>query len=183
MNVGKEFSMHKAKQAIEYLLFESTVTNYQISKETGISPVVLGKYAKGISAIENMTFGNAIKLYDCYLKFKEENKVGNVDRDLLFGRLLAVSNVLGSRVFEEGKISIFDKYMQRFSKKPASTWTKIHTDLMEYTHKFGEVENKLLHLFDEIISEMDEELFDNKPLEERFLLGYYKQQHELQDKY
>lgn len=174
--------MHKEKQAIEYLLFKSGISNYQISKETGISPTVLGKYSNGISNVENMTFGNAIKLYDCYLKLKEENKVGNVDRDLLFGRLLGVSNILGKMVFEKDKISIFDKYMQRFAKNPASTWAKIHADLMEYTHKFGTEENQLLHLFDEIMSELDLDLFNDKPLDGKYLLGFYKQQHQLNNK-
>lgn len=64
--------MENIKKAIEYILFESSVSKYRISKETGISQPLLTKYSKGVSNIENMTFGNAIKLYNFYLSIKEE---------------------------------------------------------------------------------------------------------------
>lgn len=59
------------KQAIEYLLFRSGVSNYQISKTTGISQPVLSKYTSGKSDIENMTFGNAIKLHNYFKEMVE----------------------------------------------------------------------------------------------------------------
>lgn len=169
------------KKEIEYLLFDSGLSNYQISKGTGISQVTLGRYSKGEADIENMTLGNAIKLYSFYQQSREDGKVGNKDRDLLFGRLLGVSNVFGDLVFEKNKISVSDKYMQRFAKAPATTWAAIHADLMGYTHKFGKKENKLMTLFDEIVGQMDEDDFTDKPLGDKYLIGYYKQQHALKN--
>lgn len=51
------------KKPIEYLLFKSGITNYQISKETGIRQTTLGKYTTGKAEISNMSLGNAEKLY------------------------------------------------------------------------------------------------------------------------
>lgn len=172
--------MQEAKRAIEYLLFESNVSNYKISQETGISQPVLGKYSNGKSDIENMTFGNAIKLYNCYQKLKEAKIVGNKDRDMLFGRLFAVADVFGSLVFEKGKYTVQSHYMERFRKKPMSTFTKIHEDLMMYTQKLGENEDRLMKLFDEIIDEIGVESYDDRPLGDKWLLGFYKQRHDLE---
>lgn len=54
------------KKAIEWLLFKSGVSNYQISQATGISQVVLSKYATGKSDIGRMTLDNAIKIYNYF---------------------------------------------------------------------------------------------------------------------
>lgn len=54
------------KKAIEWLLFDSGLSNYQISQATGISQVSLSKYATGKSDVGKMTLDNAIKLYDFY---------------------------------------------------------------------------------------------------------------------
>lgn len=69
------------KNAIEYLLFRSNISNYQISKATGISAVVLGKYTTGKSEVGHMKLDNAEKIYHY---FKEvltmyENKYGTVE--------------------------------------------------------------------------------------------------------
>lgn len=62
------------RKEIEWLLFESEITSYQISKETGIAQYTLGKYRKGNSKIGNMSLDNAEKLYNCYWKRKEGEK-------------------------------------------------------------------------------------------------------------
>lgn len=69
------------KKAIEYLLFKSSVTNYQISKATGITQVLLSKYARGVSDIGRMTLDNAIKLHNYYkeLLIMWEKKYGTVE--------------------------------------------------------------------------------------------------------
>jgi excisionase family DNA binding protein len=50
---------------------------------------------------------------------------------------------------------------------------------MEYADKFGEDEIKLLDLFGEILSEMDEAEFTNEPLNANYLHGYHTQQNAL----
>lgn len=62
------------KKIIEYLLFKSDVSNYQISKKTGISQVVLGKYTNGKSEMGRMTLDNALKLKKFFEEWAEMNK-------------------------------------------------------------------------------------------------------------
>lgn len=97
------------------------------------------------------------------------------NRDLKFGRLLAIANVLGQKVFEKEKPSISEEHWKRYDKKPYDVFVKMHKDLMNYTHKFGEEENILIDLFGEILAEMDESEFTNEPLERTYLLGFYQQ--------
>lgn len=102
-----------------------------------------------------------------------------MEREVAFGRLLAIANVLGEKVFEKGKPSISSLYANRFDKRPMDTFTKIHSDLMEYSHKFGENEWNLFELFGEILSNMDDTQFTNEPLNGKYLHPYYSQQHSL----
>lgn len=102
-----------------------------------------------------------------------------MEREIAFGRLLAIANVLSKKVFESDKIKISDKYLSRYSKAPAKYFTIIHKELMEYVDKFGQDELQLLGLFEEILSEMDVTEFTNDPLNEKYLHAYYTQQHSL----
>lgn len=104
-----------------------------------------------------------------------------MNRDIKFGQLLAIANVLGERVFEKDKMSISQKYMSRFSKNPAKAFEKIHTELLEYAPTFGENEIQLLNLFGEILASMDESEFTNEPLNPQYLHGYYTQQNDLEN--
>lgn len=56
------------KENISKLLFESELSNYKISKETGIGQTVLSRYTRKESDIENMSLKNALILNDYYLK-------------------------------------------------------------------------------------------------------------------
>lgn len=69
------------KKAIEWLLFRADISNYQISKATGISQVVLSKYTNGKSDIGRMTLDNALKLYDYFehVLRELERKYGSVE--------------------------------------------------------------------------------------------------------
>ena len=68
------------KKAIEYLLLKSDVTNYQISKATGIGQNVLSNYAIGKSSIGNMSLNNALKIHEFYKEMLKtmENEFGSV---------------------------------------------------------------------------------------------------------
>jgi plasmid maintenance system antidote protein VapI len=54
------------KQAIEYLLMRSGISNYKISKDTGIADSTLSRFATGNSDIGKMTLDNAIKIHDYF---------------------------------------------------------------------------------------------------------------------
>lgn len=56
------------KNAIEKLISDKHISNYQISKETGIAQTTLSRFARKESDIGNMSLDNAIKLYDFYKK-------------------------------------------------------------------------------------------------------------------
>lgn len=166
------------KSAIEKLFKDDNITNYQISKATGVSQVSLNKFSKGESNIDNMPLGNALKLYDFYLKLKEENKLSN-DRDILFGKILAVVNVLSERVFGGGKPSNYQTAFKKFSNAPKEAFTKMHSYILQYSEKFNKEENELFDKLSEIMYELDDTEFNNEPLGDKYLLAYHKQQHEL----
>lgn len=101
------------------------------------------------------------------------------NRDIKFGQLLAIARIMGERVFEKGKPSISEINWNKFSQKPFDVFTKIHNELMEYAHQFGEDELILMDLFGEILAGMDESEFTNEPLDRTYLLGYYQQGNDL----
>lgn len=104
----------------------------------------------------------------------------NNRREIAFGRLLAIANVLSERVFEKGKPSIMAKYLDRYQRKPFETFFKIHQELIEYSHKFGSEELQLLDLFQEIINDLSMEDADQDvPLQGQFMQVFHSQQHVL----
>lgn len=68
------------KKNIEALL-ESKISNYRISKATGIAQTTLGDYTTGKSKIGNMKLDHAITLNDFYINNKEEFKMKMWNRD------------------------------------------------------------------------------------------------------
>lgn len=99
-----------------------------------------------------------------------------MDRNIAFGLLLAIANVLSERIYEKDRISVSQKYWDAYKKKPFETLVKIHADLHEYTHKFGENELQLLDLFGEILSSLEPDDQLNESLKPSYLHGYYSQQ-------
>lgn len=79
------------EQAIQQIeeLFNSNLTDYRISKDTGITLSVIQKYRSDVSKIENMTLKVANKL----IRYAEELKMRNYDK------MMVVVNEL---VLEEG---------------------------------------------------------------------------------
>ncbi|QHT63227.1 type I-C CRISPR-associated protein Cas8c/Csd1 [Paenibacillus lycopersici] len=105
---------------------------------------------------------------------------GNNDRDYLFGRLLAVADVLERRALgSEERESNALRYMSAYAKHPARTWRTIQDSLRPYQARLGPKGIYLSKLIDEIGSRMPIEAFTNKPLSDLYLLGFYSQRHEL----
>lgn len=101
------------------------------------------------------------------------------DREIKFGRVLAIANVLGERVKDKGEIGISPKYMERYGNKPADTLHRIHNDLMRHSHKFGEEEMILFDLLMEEMAQIDWDEFTDEPLRGRYLQAYGAQQYAL----
>lgn len=62
------------KNNINKLLFESGLTNYQISKRTGIAQTTLSRFTRKESEIENMSLKNALKLNALWEEIKEDEQ-------------------------------------------------------------------------------------------------------------
>lgn len=101
-------------------------------------------------------------------------------REVAFGRLLAIANVLSKNVYEKGRPYVGDKYIIFMKKHPMKAIENIHAELMECAGKFGPDEIQLLDIFGEIMSGIEESDFNNIPLKNDYLLYYYKQSHVLE---
>ncbi|MCP1123929.1 type I-C CRISPR-associated protein Cas8c/Csd1 [Bacillus sp. 3103sda1] len=108
----------------------------------------------------------------------------NNDRSYLFGRLLAIADVLERRALgtEETRASNAIRYMNSFSKHPARTWKTIQESMQPYQVKLGIKGLYLSKLIDEIASRIHFDDFNNKPLSGKYLLGFYSQRHDLYQK-
>lgn len=105
------------------------------------------------------------------------------DRDYLFGRLLAVADVLERRALgEESRSSNAIRYMNSFSMHPARTWMTIQRSLQPYQARLGTKATYLSKIIDEIAAKFKIEEFNDKPLSGKYLLGFYSQRHELYQK-
>ncbi|MEC0230018.1 type I-C CRISPR-associated protein Cas8c/Csd1 [Paenibacillus alba] len=119
--------------------------------------------------------------------FEMKLEEGNYNRDYLFGRLLAVADVLEKRAlgYEETRASNAIRYMNAFSKHPARTWKTIQEALQPHQARLG-TKYKFLteyaNIIDEVASRIPIDQFNNKQLSEVYLLGFYSQRHELYQK-
>lgn len=108
----------------------------------------------------------------------------NKNRDYLFGRLLAIADVLERRALGSGETRSSNaiRYMNSFSKHPARTWKTIQESLQPYQVRLGRKGKYLSDMIDEVASRINYEDFNNKPLSGKYLLGFYSQRHELYQK-
>ncbi|MDC2867310.1 type I-C CRISPR-associated protein Cas8c/Csd1 [Bacillus sp. BP-3] len=108
----------------------------------------------------------------------------NNDRDYLFGRLLAIADVLERNSLDprDQRATNARRYMHSFSQHPERTWRTIQGALQPYQARLGEKVWYYNKLIDEIGSKIKIEDFNNKPLSGRYLLGFYSQRHDLYQK-
>ncbi|WP_182201021.1 type I-C CRISPR-associated protein Cas8c/Csd1 [Paraliobacillus salinarum] len=106
------------------------------------------------------------------------------DRSYLFGRLLAIADVLERRALpkEEKRATNAVRYMNSFSKNPSRTWKTLQESLQPYQAKLGVKVTDLTRLIDEVADQFNLDEFNNKPLSEKYLLGFYSQRRELYKK-
>lgn len=107
----------------------------------------------------------------------------NQDRDYLFGRLLAVADVLERRALgDETRATNAIRYMNAFSRHPERTWKTIQACLQPYQARLGTKGTYWSKIIDEVASRIPIDQFNNKPLSGLYLLGFYSQRHELYQK-
>ncbi|MBN3525827.1 type I-C CRISPR-associated protein Cas8c/Csd1 [Paenibacillus apiarius] len=104
----------------------------------------------------------------------------NDDRSYLFGRLLAVADILERRALgsEETRATNAIRYMNSFAQHPERTWRVIQAGLHPYQARLGAKCTDLTKLMDEILSKFKYEDFNDKPLSGKFLLGLSSQRHD-----
>lgn len=107
---------------------------------------------------------------------------GNVNRDYLFGRLLAIADVLERWASHEDRASNAVRYMNAFARYPARTWGIIQANIQPYQVKMGDKAIYFNRLIDHVGSMLKSEDFTNQPLSSQYLLGFYSQRHELYTK-
>lgn len=107
--------------------------------------------------------------------------VNNRNRDYLFGRLLAIADVLERSVLDrnEPRATNAIRYMNVFAQRPLRTWNIIQSNIQPYQAKFGTRLNYYNRLIDEVGSLFRPEDFNDKPLTGLYLLGFYSQRYEL----
>ena len=140
------------EQAIQQIeeLFNSDLTDYRISKDTGITLSVIQKYRSDVSKIENMTLKVANKL----IRYMEELKMRNYDK------MMVVVNEL---VLEEGAWVDF-----WFEDKPNDITTSYSVD---------ELKSHLGHLEEEDYEKLVFQVnFDDEDLDRnyQFYMSEYK---------
>jgi CRISPR-associated protein Csd1 len=108
---------------------------------------------------------------------------GRKTRDYLFGRLLAIADVMESRaLFKAGEKRETNamRSMQRFADRPSSTWRNLNLAIAPYRSRLSNNGS----YYDKIISEImdlfeSEDFVNDSRLSGEFLLGFYTQRAEL----
>ncbi|CQR53511.1 type I-C CRISPR-associated protein Cas8c/Csd1 [Paenibacillus riograndensis] len=106
------------------------------------------------------------------------------DRSYLFGRLLAIADVLERRALDsdEKRSTNAIRYMNAFSQHPERTWNTIQQSIQPHQARLGTKLRYYSSLIDEVASKIPLDQFNNKPLSGKYLLGFYSQRHELYQK-
>ncbi|MFF2017626.1 type I-C CRISPR-associated protein Cas8c/Csd1 [Paenibacillus sp. NPDC058177] len=105
----------------------------------------------------------------------------NTDRSYLFGRLLAIADVMERKALDadEKRSTNAIRYMNSFSRYPERTWGIIQSALQPHQARLGSKVTYYSSLIDEVASKFTSETFNNTALTGKYLLGFYSQRHEL----
>lgn len=125
-----------------------------------------------------------------YRKFKHGREAFDMSldearttRDYLYGRLLAIADVLEERALskhEKSRPTNATRYMQRFSQRPFSTWKQIHELLTPYFMQLGKKASYYKWLIGQVEDLFTPEDFtSDRPLTGEYLLGYYCQRQQM----
>lgn len=107
-------------------------------------------------------------------------------RDYLYGRLLAIADVLEERSLsdaEKNRPTNATRYMQQFSQRPFRTWKQIHDSLTPYLMRLADK----AYYYKNLIAEVEglfnpDDFISNKPLTGEYLLSYYCQRQKMWEK-
>ncbi|MGM0126154.1 CRISPR-associated protein cas8c/csd1, subtype I-c/dvulg [Enterococcus sp. AZ194] len=136
----------------------------------------------------NKDLSIACSVMNKHYKFKKGEKSvaldrESTDRSYLFGRLLAVADVLEEKALIRAGVkrnTNAKRYMSTFSIRPLSTWKIIQENLIPYQIRLKDTNYFYQKEFDEIGSKIEvNNSFSDAPLNGKYLLGYYSQREAL----
>lgn len=181
----------KLKKATIKRLLPCIVDGQPIPRDLVESVVRRASNRAGLSGYDwNRALTIACALYRKY-KHGKENFDMSLDetrntRDYLFGRLLAIADVMEERTLsdaEKNRPTNATRYMQQFSQRPFSTWKQIHELLTPYFMRLGDKASYYKSLIGQVESLFaHEDFIRNKPLTGEYLLGYYCQRQKMWEK-
>ncbi|MBN2388201.1 MAG: type I-C CRISPR-associated protein Cas8c/Csd1 [Anaerolineales bacterium] len=136
------------------------------------------------------TLSIACALFRKYKHGKEKYEMSldetRTSRDYLYGRLLAMADVMEERVLsnqEKNRPTNATRYMQLFSQRPFGTWKQIHELLTPYFMRLGDKAGYYKSLIGKVENLFaSEDFISNKPLTGEYLLGYYCQRQKMWEK-
>jgi CRISPR-associated protein Csd1 len=137
---------------------------------------------------KTLTIACAVMKKHFHYKEEERNVAldkKETDRNYLFGRMLAVADVLEERALYKAGIKRSTnaiRYMNAFSSHPETTWKIIQANLVPYQARLRGQGGYYQLLLDEIGSTFKIDEYSDKALNGKYLLGYYSQRAELNKK-
>jgi CRISPR-associated protein Csd1 len=178
----------KLKKATIKRLLPCIVDGQPIPRDLVVSVV---RRASNPAGLSGYNWSKALSIACAlYRKFKHEKE--NFDmaldetrktRDYLFGRLLAIADVLEERTLSEAekkRPTNATRYMQQFSQRPFSAWKQIHELLTPYLMRQGDNASYYKWLIGHVKDLfVPEDFTSNKPLTGEYLLGYYCQRQKM----
>src|SRR5699024_9176558 len=102
-------------------------------------------------------------------------------REQKFGQLLAIANIISERIYKDGEGTISTKYLADYDQKPREVFERIHSDLINRSSEFTEVEIELMSHFDKVMASISDGEFTNEPIKPKYLHAYHTKQHHLRD--
>ena len=181
----------KLKKATIKRLLPCIVDGQPIPRDLVESVVRRASNRAGLSGYDwSKALTIACALYRKYKHGKEEFEMSldetRKTRDYLFGRLLAIADVLEERTLseaEKNRPTNATRYMQQFSQRPFSTWKQIHELLTPYFMRQGDNASYYKWLIAQVEDLFTpEDFISNKPLTGEYLLGYYCQRQKMWEK-
>jgi CRISPR-associated protein Csd1 len=181
----------KLKKATVKRLLPCIVDGQPIPRDLVESVVRRASNRVGMGGWEwNKTLSIACALFRKLRKGKETYDMSldetRDSRDYLYGRLLAIADVLEERTLseaEKNRPTNATRYMQQFSQRPFRTWKQIHELLTPYLMRQGEKASYYKGLIGQVEALFaPDDFVSNKPLTGEYLLGYYCQRQKMWEK-
>lgn len=181
----------KLKKATVKRLLPSIVDGQPIPRDLVESAIRRASNRIGLEKWQwEKTLSIACALFRKYKEGKEKYDMSLDEnrntRDYLYGRLLAIADVLEERTLtdaEKNRPTNATRYMQQFSQRPFRTWKQIHELLTPYLMRQGESASYYKWMIGQVESLFEpEDFISNKPLTGEYLLGYYCQRQKMWEK-